>query len=268
MDYPYSRKTRYNVSNNFWFLPTDLFATAQDNEQSSKTLRSSPILSYLDEISRKDKFTYILLILVIILFVYRINLNWTVWIGLFIGLFFVYYLNEQNAVQLNSDADQLWSILKGPLLNKTKYFITDPPFIRWVNDVSELKKNNVVGFNNTIMSLDRLLKLIYEIKLGVTQCKENLDLIHDLKVKALNQFHSMVYNLGKDMTAADIRVKYNHYFKQLGYLLNDRHANLIKICKLYYIMKPVDIETRFDVTSIDEPTANDHKYNGHYNYYN
>lgn len=264
MDFPYHRKTRYNVSNNFWFLPTDLFQTEQDKENATNTLRQSPILSYLDDISRKDKFTYILITLIIILFIYRLNLHWTIWIGLFIGIAITYYINERNAQELNSDADQLWVILKGPLLKNTKYFITDPPFIRWVDDVGEFKKYNVLEFNKMIVNLDRLLKLIYDIKIGVTLCKENLDLILDLKVQSLNQFHSLVHNINN----ADLRTKYNHYLEQLSQLLNERHTNLIKICKLYYLMKPVNIESKFDITTMDQPAPNDKLNEKNYNFYN
>lgn len=264
MDYPYQRKTRFNVSNNWWFLPSDLFKTEQDKEIANKTLRRSPVLTYLDEISRKYLFNYILIVFLIILLFYRLNLPWTVWVGLPIGVLFVYYLNERNAQELNSTGDQIWSILKSPLLKNTKYFVTDPPFIQWVADVSEFKKFNVLEFNKMITNLDRLLKLIYDLKLGVHRCKENLDLIKDLKIQSLNQFHSLVYNINN----ADLLGKYNYYFEQLGFLLNERHAELIKICKLYYIMKPVDIDSRLTITSIDEPTARDEYHNNNYNFYN
>lgn len=97
MDYPIIRKGRFNVSNNHWFLPADLFQTIQDQEQRDTTVRKSPILSYLDDITRKDKFKYILIIFIIILFIYRLNLSWTIWLGLFVGLAYVYYLNERDA---------------------------------------------------------------------------------------------------------------------------------------------------------------------------
>lgn len=264
MDYPYERKTRYNASNNFWFLPTDLFKTTQEKEQSLDTLRNSPMLAYLDEISPKNKFTYIILTFAIILLAYRLSLHWSIWVGLIIGLIFVYYLNERRAQELNNSADQLWAILKSPLLKNTKYFITDPQFIQWVSDVSEFKSLNRLEFNKMISSLDKFLKLIYNLKIGVHRCKENIDLIQGLKVQALNQFHSIIYKINN----ADLRKKINHYFNQLGKLLNERHSSLIRICKLFYTMKPIDIESRLDITSMNEPSPNDTLYDSNYNFYN
>jgi len=264
MDFPYTRKTRYDVSNNFWFLPTDLFKTEQEKEQAVNTVRSSPILAYLDNVSARDKFTYILITFCVILFIYRLNLHWTIWIGFLAGLFLVYYLNERTEQAVNTSADQLWAILKSPLLKKTKYFITDPPFIRWVDDVSEFKALNQLEFNKMINSLDRFLKEIYHIKIGVTQCKENLDLIQDLKVQTLNQFHSLIYSVAE----ADLRPKFNHYFEQLGQLLNDRHAQLVKICKLYYTIRPVNIDSKLDITAMNEPTPYDTSHDVNYNFYN
>jgi len=263
MEYPFFRKSRYNASNNWWFLPFDLFKTEQEKEN-TQTLRSSPILTYFDEMSYKDKFKYILITLGVIILFYRLNLNWTIWMGLICGLIITYYLNEKNAQELNNNADQIWTVLKGPLLKNTKYFVTDPPFIQFVNDISEFKKYNVLEFNKFIKTLDNLLKLIYNIKTGIVQCKENLDLINDLKINSLNQFHSLIYKI----TNPDLREKTNHYLKILGYLLNERMSLLIKICRQYYLMKPVDITTKFDIGSMGDPAPVDISYDPHYNFYN
>lgn len=259
MDFPYFRKSR-----NWWFLPFNLFTQEQEKDKASKTLRSSPVLAYLDEISNKDKFKYILITLVVILLLYRLNLSGTIWIGLLIGLVIVYYFNEQNAQTLNSSADQNWSILKGPLLKHTKYFVTDPPFIQLINDVAEFKQYNILEFNKFVSTLDKLLKLMYNMKLGLRQCRENLDLIRDLKINSLNQFHSLIYSIHQ----ADMRDKANHYFKRLGYLLNERMNSLTKICQQYYIMKPVDIESSFDIVGMDDPAPIDQSYERNYNFYN
>lgn len=264
MDYPYIRKNKYNVSNDYWFLPTDMFSTVRDKEQASQTVRKSPIISYFDEISRKDVFNYVIIILIVTLFFFRLDLNWTIWIGIVMGCIVVYYFNERNAQALNSKSDQLWTVLKSPLLKHTKYFITDPPIIQWVDQTGELKKYNVLEFNKMINNLDRLLKLINDIKVGVAQCKETLDLIKNLKVTILNQFHSIIYKIDN----ADIRNKYNKYLQQLGYLLNERHDNLINICKFYYLMKPTNIDSHYDITNMDEPSPNDTMNDPHYNFYN
>jgi hypothetical protein len=252
MDYPILRHRDSNSDLN------------SDLDRGQDTVRKSPLLSYLNVITQKEKFKYLIIALAITLLIYRLNLSWTIWIGLVIGLLVVYYFNEREAQQLNREGDQLWEVLKSPLLQQTKYFITDPPFIQWVDDISELKSHNVLEFNKMITSLDQLLKLIYNVKRGVYRCKENIDLISDLKVKSLNQFHSLIYKIGN----ADLIPKYNHYLEQLGYLLNDRHTKLIKICQMYYIMKPIDIDSKFDVTNIDEPVPNDQLNEKNYNFYN
>jgi hypothetical protein len=257
-------KQHYNASNNWWFLPFDLFKTEQEKENATKTLRSSPILGYFAEISNKDKFKYILIIICAVLLFYRLNLQSAIWIGLIIGLITTYYLNEKNAQYLNNNADKIWTVLKGSTLKNTKYFINDPPMIQFIDDVKELKKYNILEFNKFIINIDKLLKLSYDLKMGVSRCKENLDLINELKVASLNQFHSLVYKIPH----ADIRAKYNHYSKELGFLLNERLAQLTKMCKSYYIMKNVDIESRFDIPNMDDPTPHDHSYDPNYNYYN
>lgn len=228
------------------------------------TLRKSPILSYLDEINPKDKFNYIILILCVIILSYRLSLHWSIWIGIIIGVSCVYYINERSAQTLNNSSDQLWAILKSPLLKSTKYFITDPPFIRWVDDVKEFQTLNRLEFNKMIRQLDQFLKLIYNVKIGVYQCKENLDLIQDLKVNTLNQFHSLIHKI----TYAALRQKFNYYFEQLGKLMNERHLRLVKICQIYYTMKPIDIDSKLDIGTLNDPTAFDKKFDPTYNYFN
>jgi hypothetical protein len=227
------------------------------------TLRKSPILSYLDEISNKSKFNYIIIILVITLLLYRLNIHWTIWMGLIFGIMVVYYHHERDAKELNIMADQLWNILKGPLLRRTKYFITDPPLIQWVDNVSEFKKYNTLEFNKMIINLDRFLKMIYNLKRGVYRCKENMDIIVNLKVQVLNQFHSIQYKIDN----IDLVDKFNHYFNQLGLLMNERHKRVIDVCQSYYLTHPINIDSRLDINKMDDPCPNDDKYNNHYNYY-
>lgn len=116
-----------------------------------------------------------------------------------------------------------------------------------------------------IDSLDRFLKMIHDIRLGVKRCKPNLDLIVDLKVNSLNQFHSLVHRINK----VGLREKYNQFLDQLGRLLNERHARIIKICQFYYYLtKPISIDSSFDLPLIDEPTPNNTMYEPHYNFFN
>jgi hypothetical protein len=204
---------------------------------------------------------------VVMLLIYRLNLSWTLWIGIPVGLMTVYYLNERSKLQLNRETDQIWAILKSPLLKKTKYFITDPQLVLWVEHVSEFKKTNTLEFNKLIANLDRFLKLSYQVKHGVDRCKENLDLIKDIKVESLNQFHSLIYTLRPEKNAADMRVKYAHYLEELAYMLNDRHNELIKLCKLHYSINPVNIDSHLSITGMDEPTPLDPKHEDHRNFY-
>jgi hypothetical protein len=235
----------------------------RDREDKSKTLRKSPLIFYLDEVGRNDKFKYIVIVLVVILLFYRLDLHWSIWIGLIVGLLVIYYMNERRALELNTATDQLWTVLKSPLLQKTKYFITDPQLIQWVQEVSELKGYNVLEFNKMVKSLDGFLKLTHEMKIGVSRCSANLDLIHDFKSQCLNQFHSLVYNIDN----ADVRSKYNTYLERLGYLLNDRDAELTRICQTHALLNPINIDSQMAVNGLDEPKPNDPRNEGNYNYY-
>lgn len=259
MDYPILSPQHYNISNNWWFLPTDVGQEETENQH-----RESPILAYLDNISGKNKFKYIILSIIILFIIYRLRLSATLWIGLVVAILVVYYLNERNAQLLNDQADQLWVILKGPLLHKTKYFITDPELIQWVDQIGELKKYNIIEFNNMIQTLDHFLHVMYDLRRGVKMCRENIEIMLDLKTTSLNQFHSLVHNLRDPL----LREKCNYYLEQMGKLLNDRYASVIRVCQNYYTLKPVDINSHFATISLDDPIPMDHMYDPHYNFYN
>ena len=200
---------------------------------------------------------------IVMLLIYRLNLSCTIWIGLITGIIVIYYLNERSAQTLNTEADQLWAVLKSPYLKNTTYFITDPTMIRWVDDVSEFKKYNVLTFNKMIATLDHFLRLNHEFKMGINEYKENLDLVKDLKREALAYFHSMIYNINQ----ADLRLKFEHYLTQLGQLLNERHAFLIKLVQLEGTFAPVNIDSHLAVTGIDEPTPDDPRHEPNYHFY-
>jgi hypothetical protein len=261
MDYPFYRRQRYDISNNWWFLPSDLFKAEQDHRPLHRT---HPIVSYMYDISNKNRFKYMVIIIIIIVFIYHLDLRASIWIGLFVALVIVYYLNEMNEYQIHDEADQMWAILKGPLLKNTKYFITYPPLIRWVDNVGEFKKYNVLVFNQMITTLDQMLRSVYDIKRGVHYCSENLDIIRDLKTSSLNQFHSIIHNI----SIPNLRRKFNFYLKELGKLLNIILRKQINVCQTYYIDKPIDIESHFNVTKLGDPLPDDPLYEDTYNFYN
>lgn len=265
MDYPFHRKIRYDVSNNWWFLPTDLFKVEKDKESEAHvTDFYSPIVSYMDDIKPKDKFKYIVIMLVIVVFIYRLDLPAAIWIGLVVGVGVAYYLNELESRDRTNEAEELWYVLQGPLLKHTKYFITDPLLIRWIDDVSELKTYNTLEFNKMVKTLDDLLHMNDDFRKGVHLSKDNLDLFRDLKTASLNQFHSLIYKIPTPV----LRNKYNYYLNELGKILNDHQMRLLRICQIYYLETPVTTDSHFSITSLSDPTPNDLMYEKHYNFYN
>ena len=223
-----------------------------------------PLLSYIDDISAIDKFKYFVIVLSVIVFVHSLGLPLSIWIGLLCGTFLVYYMNERSLQNLNNISDKLWEILKSPLLSDTIYFITEPDLIQWADDVSEYKKINHLEFNKMIKTIDKLLKLQYQIKIGIVRCKDNLDIFNDLRVQCLNVCHSFVHNIEN----SDMLDKFNYYLNQLAIILNSRYEKLIKVCKTFYKMNPITVDSKFDVINTSLPSPNDTLYDKNYNFYN
>jgi hypothetical protein len=274
MDYLAPKKQRYDISNNWWYLPQDVYQIETNKSKSSSSGRDSggdnngsrkfPLVDYIEHISQKDKFRFLVIIIIVVVFVYHIQLHSSVWVGLILAIIISFYINEKETREVNSDADQLWTILKGDLLKDTKYFITDPQLIRWVNDIGELKRHNVLEFNKMIKSLDQLLRLMYDVKRGIRDLKDTFDIFKDLKVSCTNQFHSIIHKI----SIPAVRRKHGYHLTELGNYLNDRHTKLLRIDKLYYNNNPINIDSHFGEPTLNDPVPIDTAFDSRYNFYN
>ena len=67
-----------------------------------------------------------------------------------------------------------------------------------------------------------------------------------------------------------MRRKLNFSLEQMGQLLNAHMAKLLRVTQLYYINKPVDVDSRFDVSpnSLLDPVAIDPFNEPAYSFYN
>lgn len=260
MDYPFTRP-RHDISN-WWFLPDSL--KSGNGSVGSIKGYDSALVGYLDRISNQDKFKYIVIIIIMILFISRLNMGPNLWIGLLVGLFFVYYLNENKEQDINDESDQLLNILDGPVLKKTKYFMMDTRLIKWADQVAELKQYNVLEFNQMIKTIDRILRLIYHLEVGIKYCKQTLDIIRDLKKEALNCFQTMVFSI----PTSGLREKFNYQLEELSYLLNDHVDRVARVCRLYYMEKPIDIDSDMMVVRLKDPKPDDPTYNPRFDFYN
>lgn len=255
MDYPFIRGKTAVVAVNR--LP--------DNKQKDQR-RDYPLISYLQRISDKDKFRFLVIIIIAILFFYRVNLHSSIWLGLGVGIIIVYYIQQQESQQVNNKADNLWNTVNSNLLSKTKYFISDPQLIEFIGNVGDLKKYNILQFNQLVKSLDTMLKAQYDLKRGINSasCKLTYDVFVDNKVASLNNFHSLIYKLPFD----GLRDKYNKYLSLLGKLLNDRHNQVIDICRNYYDNIQIGTDSAMFDFTLDDPVPNDTTYNFNFNFFN
>ena len=264
MDYPYIHKQRSDISNNWWYLPADLYKIENDKENTRNSAGSFPLVDYLDLINNKDKFRFGVIAVIVIVFFYHINFHSSVWIGFVVAMGVVYYINERNRREVGSETEQLWNILTGDLLKDTKYFITDPELIRWASDVGELKKFNVLEFNIMIRTLDKMLRFVFDVKRGVTNFRETFRNFKDLKTLSLNQFHSFVHKI----PFPTLRRKYNYHLSELGKHLNTHHANMLQINKLFNGGNPVNIDSHFGEPTLDDPVPIDSSWDPKFCFFN
>lgn len=260
--FPWIRETDNFIGNNWWFVPTP---DKSGSDNSTNVFRTeSPLISYIKSISRTNAFYYMVIIIIIITFIYRLQLTSSIWIGLIVGIIAVYYINEKNRQELNDQSDRLLNILTSDLLKETKYFILDPRLIEWVNDVGELKKYNILTFNKMIAYIERMLKLEYTIDINNSNCSLVIKNISDLKRSAVNAFHSLIYVIDYPQ----LRHKYDHNMTQLDKLLNEHIEKSSKICYLYDRERETTYNSNPIRLRLEDPAFNDPTNNPHYDFFN
>lgn len=210
---------------------------------------STGIYNYMNNISPLNLFTYIAIVLGIILIFTRLTIKINHVVGLAFGLALVYYLNERSQT-INVDDLTKIEIQMESIMPKPKYFYMDANLIELVYNLMEFHNHNPEDFEAMVHAVDNVLKLRLDIERGMKECALIYDVAEDQKNNALNRLSAILVSIPsqqvlKEKLIAGIKIL------QL-YLL--RHLDFIKQrCIDQDRENGISTETKYITNSLTKP---------------
>lgn len=161
-------------------------------------------------------------------------------IGLIVGVLIVYYRYDKRNSIVGDAYSELDYRIK-TLYPKPENFHMDADLINLYFNIREFRKYHSEGYDESLVAVDNMLKLISEIEADVVfHCKESLDVIRDLYNKALNHLHSVIYKIPP--TSLVYHRKHKRALNALQIILRRHIDDVVQRCKKYYKDRGVDID--------------------------
>ncbi len=185
------------------------------------------IYNYLIDIDSEDivKFVGIVIFFIVLFRKHSITLAGIV--GLTIGLFVIYVMNEKRRAKELSKKKTLKKKL-AQIRPQPVYSHQYPDFIEFFHSIKELNNYNPYAFKKLIRNVDAFMRIHDDVLEGVQNCKNNYQVAVDLKSNALNHLHSIIFTI-EDSPVIIEKLKYA--INKLHMLLNLYLSNIIDQCK-------------------------------------
>ena len=195
------------------------------NNKINKTIDNSLYVS-LANINSKELFNYFIIIILSIYFFNYINIQFKSVFGIIIGIVIAYIIYNKQVLDISSYNDQLK--IKLELIKPTpELFINYPELVEFFYSIREFYDYNRDSFTRCINNIDSFLKIYNDIKIGIKYCDKNIDVVKLLKKKALNNLHSVIFNLEDNFI---IEKKLKKSLTTLQKILNIYLNDMIDIC--------------------------------------
>lgn len=159
-------------------------------------------------------------------------------IAFVIALFVIYYRMDKRSSTISTAYDELEYRLK-TLHPKPENFQMDADLINIFYNMREFRKYHSDGYDQSLVAVDNMLKLVSEVEAGVYHCKDNLDIIKDQMNKALNHFHAILYKLPDQIY---FMRKHKRALNALHVILRRHVDDVSRKCKEFYDKRPMDID--------------------------
>jgi hypothetical protein len=202
-------------------------------------LKRNTWYNFFQQIKKWEWIEYLVLLVFVMFLVTRIIRPTAIQlIALFFAIVIIYYRMDKRRTIVSDAYDELEYRLKS-LHPKPENFHMDADIINIFYNMRDFRKYHSEGYDESLVAIDNMLKLVSEVEAGVYHCKENLDVIKDQMNKALNQFHSILFKLP---TQLYIMRKHKRALNALHVLLRRHVDDVVRRCKKYYKDREVDID--------------------------
>lgn len=200
------------------------------------------IYEFAKTVEELDWFEYGFITIAVIFFVTQImKPSWYFFLGLLFASGIIYFRIDQKRQTISSLNKELVYRLRS-LTPKPENFHMDPDLINLFYNIKEFRAYNTEAYDQCLIAVDNMLKVVAELEVGVYHCKDNLDIVRDQANKALNHLHTVIY---KSPIPKAVTLKVQKSLKALQILLRRHIDNCVLICQKQYKDKEIDIDTHF-----------------------
>jgi len=205
-------------------LATEQEREAQNLKKRFLDTKKSGIYNYLTEIPSKSVLSYFVIGLILFFVINEIKFTAKHIVIIVMCGISLFYLNEKrrstSLTRMQEIELKLLSIFPQP-----KFFYLDSGLIELIHSIKEYKSYNPLAFNKLIRILDDFLELTLDIEKNLDNAIPLYDILQNFKDSALNNLHSMIYNVPSDIRA---EVKLDKALDSLHFILNF-HLEKIRI---------------------------------------
>ena len=202
-------------------------------------MRGGGLYNYLSDITPTEWVEYGVLIVFVMFLVTRIvQPTWLQLVALGIALIFVFYRTDRK----RSTTDRAYTELKlrlQELYPKPENFHMDADILNFYYNMKDFRKFHSEGYDESLVAVDNMLKLISELEGGVYHCKENLDIVKDEMNKAMNHFQTIIFKLPSDII---YQRRHKRALDALHVMLRRPIDNMVKLCNKQYASGPKESE--------------------------
>lgn len=223
------------------------------------------LYQYVKSIPDQDRVVYGAILVFAIYFANKINITFKTVAGICIGVIIVLYLSQRSKAKVdNFNEDMEYRLEAINLISNRKhfYFHTDPDIIDLFSSVTDLRNYGTSIYDGTLKNIDLFLKLEYQSKEGLRNCKYNLDVAKELRNKILNNWASLGYAIEGNRLLID---KHTTSLKTLKIILSKHINDMITICNKEVDELGIDYNRNYERRDVDpSPYDDDSKVDKHY----
>lgn len=151
-------------------------------------------------------------------------------LALIIGFVFVFYRADRRRSTTDAAYTELTLRIK-ELYPKPENFHIDVDIMNFYYNMKDFRKFHSEGYDESLVAVDNMLKIVTEMESGVYNCKENLDIVKDQMNKAMNNFQAIIFKLPSDMV---YQRRHKRALNALHILLRRHVDNMSQLCIKQY----------------------------------
>jgi len=219
---------------------------------------ASGVYDFIKNLEPIQLFYYVCIIVASLLVFQFLEITITHISAIIIALIIIFYLDKKNKREQKTQMDNIYLKLN-MIRPKPKYFYMDSDIILLIDDIKEYREYNLVAYSNLIYALDNFLEIVHDIRLGVKDIEDNIDVAMHQKRISIDNLQSMLFEIPVDRM---LEYKLEKAIYNLDLMLQRHIDKMIHIQQNKIEMEGYNNRTK--VYYFDHPEGLDHEKNRKY----